>query len=58
MPLNATEDGAGIVTNRSRLVDKELALCFEIAELKNHLDCCCISVDGINGGALGWTQIE
>ena len=51
-------DVPDIVTNRSRLVDKELALCLEIAELKNHVDRRRISVDGINGVAFGWTQIE
>jgi len=35
-----------------------LALCLEIAELKNHVDCRRISVYGINGVTLGWTQIE
>ena len=49
---------ANIVTNRLRLVDKELTLCLEIAELKNHVDRRRISVDGVNGVAFGWTQIE
>jgi len=47
-----------IVTNYFRLVDKELSLRLEIAELKNHVDRRRISMHGINGVVFGWAQIE
>jgi hypothetical protein len=47
-----------IVTNRFRLIDKELALCLEIAELENHVDRRRISMHGIKGVVFGWAQIE
>ena len=47
-----------IVTNRFRLIDKELALCLEIAELENHVDRRRISMHGTNGVVFGWAQIE
>jgi hypothetical protein len=47
-----------IVTNHFGLADKKLALCLEIAELENQVDCRRLRMHSLYGVVFGGAQIE